>query len=173
MKTIIINAHVISPGVEIRRATVVLERGKIKSVAASKAGEKPSLKVGDTLVDAKGAYLMPGFIDVHTHGALGCDFCDPDGNAIFEVSKAKLQEGVTSYFPTTLTVSRAELIKAAKNAKKYADADMPYAKIPGIHLEGPYINVKCCGAQNPKFVRSPSVKELDAIRKVYPVVQIS
>ena len=173
MKTIIINAHVISPGVEIRRATVVLERGKIKSVAASKAGEKPSLKVGDTLVDAKGAYLMPGFIDVHTHGALGCDFCDPDGNAIFEVSKAKLQEGVTSYFPTTLTVSRAELIKAAKNAKKYADAGMPYAKIPGIHLEGPYINVKCCGAQNPKFVRSPSVKELDAIRKVYPVVQIS
>lgn len=173
MKTIIINAHVISPGVEIRRATVVLERGKIKSVAASKAGEKPSLKVGDTLVDAKGAYLMPGFIDVHTHGALGCDFCDPDGNAIFEVSKAKLQEGVTSYFPTTLTVSRAELIKAAKNAKKYADAGMPYAKIPGIHLEGPYINVKFCGAQNPKFVRSPSVKELDAIRKVYPVVQIS
>jgi N-acetylglucosamine-6-phosphate deacetylase len=173
MKTIITNAHVISPGVDIRRATVVIERGKIQSVAATQSGKKPSLKAGDTLVDAKGAYLMPGFIDVHTHGALGCDFCDADSNAIFEISKAKLQEGVTTYFPTTLTVSRAELIKAAKNAKKYADAGMPYAKVPGIHLEGPYINVKCCGAQNPKFVRCPNVKELDAIRKVYPVVQIS
>lgn len=118
MKTIITNAHVISPGVDIRRATVVIERGKIQSVAATQSGKKPSLKAGDTLVDAKGAYLMPGFIDVHTHGALGCDFCDADGNAIFEISKAKLQEGVTTYFPTTLTVSRAELIKAAKNAKK-------------------------------------------------------
>ncbi|MBO5775196.1 MAG: N-acetylglucosamine-6-phosphate deacetylase [Kiritimatiellae bacterium] len=173
MKTVIVNAHVISPGVDIRRATVVIEKGKIKSVAKASASDKVAIRPGDTLVDAKGKYLMPGFIDVHTHGALGCDFCDEDKNAIFEISKAKLQEGVTTYFPTTLTVSRGQLIKAARNAKKYADAGMPYAKVPGIHLEGPYINVKCCGAQNPRFVRNPSLKELDAIAKVYPVVQIS
>ena len=133
MKTVIVNAHVISPGVDIRRATVVIEKGKIKSVAKASASDKVAIRPGDTLVDAKGKYLMPGFIDVHTHGALGCDFCDEDKNAIFEISKAKLQEGVTTYFPTTLTVSRGQLIKAARNAKKYADAGMPYAKVPGIH----------------------------------------
>ncbi|MBR4354039.1 MAG: N-acetylglucosamine-6-phosphate deacetylase [Kiritimatiellae bacterium] len=170
MKTIIVNAHVISPGVDLAGATVILENGKISRVGKFAA---PKPKAGDTVVDAKGNYLMPGFIDVHTHGALECDFCDADPQAIFKVAEGKLQEGCTSFLPTTLTVSHEELIAAAKNAKAYVKAGSPYAKIIGIHLEGPFINVKCCGAQNPKYVRKPSIKELKEIDKVFPVKQIS
>ena len=174
MKTVIINAHVISPGVEIESATITLVDGKISQLRPSKAADA-KMKAGKnlTLVDVKGQYVMPGFIDVHTHGALTHDFCDADGNAVFELAKAKLQEGVTTFLPTTLTVSGEELIAAAKNAKKYADEGMPYAKVPGIHLEGPFINVKCCGAQNPKFVRKPSIAEVKKISSVYPVKLIS
>ena len=170
-KVIIVNAHVISPDVDIKNATIVIEGKKIKSVKAGKFSAKADKNT--TVVDVKGQYVMPGFIDVHTHGALGYDFCDKDSKAIFEFAKAKLEEGVTTVFPTTLTVSHKELITAAKNAKKYDEAGQPYAKVPGIHLEGPFINVKCCGAQNPKFVRKPSVKELKEIAKEYPVKQIS
>ena len=170
-KTVIVNAHVISPGVDLKGATVVIEGGRIKKVSAGKVAAKASATT--TVVDVKGQYVMPGFIDVHTHGALTYDFCDADPKAIFEIAKAKLQEGVTTFLPTTLTVSHGELVAAAKNAKKYAEAGQPYAKVPGIHLEGPFINVKCCGAQNPKYVRKPSVKELKDIAKVYPVRQIS
>jgi N-acetylglucosamine-6-phosphate deacetylase len=171
-KTVIINAHVVSPGVDIRKATVVIEGRKIKSVTAGKnAGVKPAKDV--TEVDVRGKYVMPGFIDVHTHGALGYDFCDKDPKAVFEFAKAKLEEGVTTVLPTTLTVSNRELMTAAKNARKYADAGMPYAKVPGIHLEGPFINVKCCGAQNPRFVRKPSIAEVKKIASVYPVKMIS
>ena len=171
MKTTIVNAHVISPGVDLENAVVVVEDGRIKSVRKGPASAKADKN--NTVVDVRGQYLMPGFIDVHTHGALGYDFCDADPNAVFEFAKAKLQEGVTTVLPTTLTVSHGELVKAAKNAKAYAKAGMPYAKVPAIHLEGPFINVKCCGAQNPKYVRKPDIKEVKAIAKVYPVKLIS
>ena len=168
-KTIIRNAHVISPDVDIENAVIVIEGKTIKSVGKKDVAAKP----GDTVVDVKGQYVMPGFIDVHTHGANTHDFCDADPKAIYELAKGKLAEGVTTFLPTTLTVSNEELKVAAKNAKAYADDGMPYAKVPGIHLEGPFINVKCCGAQNPAYVRKPSVAEVKEIAKIYPVKQIS
>ena len=171
MKTVIANAHVISPGVDLENATIVLDGDRIASVSAKKAPPKADAKT--TVVDVKGAYVMPGFIDVHTHGAMTYDFCDADPQAIFHIAEAKLREGVTTFLPTTLTVSHEELVVCAKNAKKYVEAGSPYAKVPGIHLEGPFINVKCCGAQNPAFVRKPSLKELKDIASVFPVRQIS
>ena len=167
-KTLIVNAHVISPGVDLPGATVAIEDDRIVSVGTGAADAADA-----TVIDAKGQYVMPGFIDVHTHGALTCDFCDPDENAVFEVAKGKLAEGVTTFLPTTLTVSHEELLTAARNAKKYVEAGAPYAKVPGIHLEGPFINVKCCGAQNPAFVRRPDLAELKEINDVFPVKEIS
>lgn len=168
MKRAITNAHVVSPGVDMPSATVEIEDGKIVSV---REGGAPAAD-GETF-DAGGAYLMPGFIDVHTHGALKSDFCDADPQAIFNIAKAKLEEGATTFLPTTLTVSNAELKTAAANAAAYAAAGMPYAKTPGIHLEGPFINVKCCGAQNPEFVRRPDIGEVKGIADVYPVAMVS
>ena len=167
--TIIQNAHVISPGIDREGQTIVAKDGKIVQVTSRKVAPKKS----DTVYDAKGKYVMPGFIDVHTHGALTYDFCDAAEEAVFKLAEAKLQEGVTTFLPTTLTVSNGELKKAAENARKYAEAGMPYAKIPGIHLEGPFINIKCCGAQNPEFVRKPSIEEVKGIAKIYPVKLIS
>lgn len=168
-KTIIKNAHVISPGVDLEDATIVIEGKKITSVTTRKVSEKGV----ETLIDVRGKYVMPGFIDVHTHGSATYDFCDADPEAIFKFAEAKLQEGVTTLFPTTLTVSHEELMQSAANAKAYVKSGSPFCKVPGIHLEGPFINSKCCGAQNPAYVRKPSFKEVNEIAKVFPVLQVS
>ena len=167
MKTVIVNAHVISPAVDLPCAAVEIEGDRIVKVAkAAKPGKN------DWVFDAKGAYVVPGFIDVHLHGACGCDVCDATPEAIEKIAEAKLAEGCTSFLPTTLTVGHANLVAAAKAVAAYRKNET-FAKVIGIHLEGPFINVKCCGAQNPKFVRKPDMKEVLSLDKISPVKQVS
>ena len=168
-KTLILNAHVISPDVDLEGASILIEDGKIQRVTTKKV----STRGISTVIDAGNRMVLPGFIDVHTHGACGVDFCDDDPEAIFTFARAKAQEGVTTVLPTTLTVSHEELMIAAGHAQAYREAGMPYAKVPGIHLEGPFINSKCCGAQNPEYVRKPAFAEVKEIDAICPVRQIS
>ena len=167
MKAVIVNAHVISPGLDLPCATIEISGTKITKVSTSARPAK-----GDWVFDAKGAYVVPGFIDVHLHGACGYDVCDATPEAIEKIAEAKLAEGCTSFLPTTLTVGHDNLVAAAKAVAAYRK-DPKFSKVIGIHLEGPFINVKCCGAQNPKFVRKPDMKEVLAIDRISPVKQIS
>ena len=168
MKTLILNAHVISPDVDLKNASIVIEKGKVKEVSAKKIKRDGF----DTVVDVKGKYVVPGFIDVHLHGACGFDVCDATPEAITKIAEAKLAEGCTSFLPTTLTVANKTLKAAARAVAAYKK-DERFAKVIGIHLEGPFINVKCCGAQNPAFVRRPNMKEVLGIDAISPVKMIS
>ena len=168
MKTLIVNAHVVSPGVELKKASVVIEKGRIREVTTSAVPRKGF----DTVVDVRGKYLVPGFIDVHLHGACGFDVCDATPEAIGKIAEAKLAEGCPSFLPTTLTVAKQTLKAAAKAVAAYRK-DARFAKVLGIHLEGPFINPACCGAQNPAFVRKPDLKEVLAIDAISPVKLVS
>ncbi len=101
-------------------------------------------------IDANGMYVIPGLVDIHTHGAVGHDFSDGDENALKEIERFYAQNGVTSYLPTTMTLSEEDLIKAVKATKKHTYIEG--AKCAGIHLEGPFINPEKCGAQNPSYI---------------------
>jgi N-acetylglucosamine-6-phosphate deacetylase len=65
------------------------------------------------------------------------------------------------------------LAKALENAAEYAAGDSVGAKVPGVHLEGPYINEKCLGAQNPAYVRKPDIEEVKALDSIHKVLKVS
>lgn len=167
MKTLVTNARIISPGIDIAGGSVLIDGKTI--VAVLQPGESAE---ADTVIDAGGNMLMPGFIDIHSHGAGGCDTCDCKVESIRVIADCKMKEGVTTWLPTTLTLGTKTLMDVASAVKEYA-ASPNGAKTPGLHLEGPYINPKQCGAQNPAFVRPADIEEVMSINDIYPVLYIS
>lgn len=88
----------------------------------------------EEVIDVKGQILVPGFIDIHSHGGYGADSMDADPKVIDEMTKRMLREGITSYFPTTMTQSDENIENALAGIK---EAKSLNPMIQGIHLEGP------------------------------------
>ncbi len=164
MSLIIKNAHIISPDIDERNCAVLIENGKIEKVFhASEA-----LPAADEVFDAAGKMVVPGFIDVHIHGGMGYEATCGKPEAIGAIAEGKMKEGVTSFCPTTLTLSKEALIDSLKLVEAYRKK-AKFTKVLGVHLEGPFLNRECLGAQNPAFIRRPDiaeVKELNAISHV-------
>ncbi len=169
MSTLLIeNCHIISPDYEVERASILVDGAFIREIFVG--GRAPA---ADRKVDAAGRMTMPGFIDVHCHGRSGADFSDASVEGMALMSQDKLKEGVTSWLPTSLTLSEEMIAAAMETAKAYVASGAPGAKVPGVHLEGPFINPKCLGAQNPDFVRPPDIAEVKRLQKIFPVLKLS
>ncbi len=115
-------------------------------------------------IDCDGLMMIPGLVDVHTHGAIGIEATDKGFEAVNAVSLFEAKHGITTYLPTVATQSKEVLIEAAENIA-YAKSKVEGAKIGGIHMEGPYFSIKYKGAQDPKFIRNPDVDEFNEINK--------
>lgn len=168
MKTLILNVRAISPDLEIESGSLLWEKGRILSLT----GADEPLPIADLVIDGGGRMMMPGFIDIHSHGADGHDICDNSLDALTHIAKRKLEEGVTTWLPTTLTQSQGKLIEIAEKCARYI-ANPVFCRMPGIHLEGPFINPRNAGAQNPQFIRPPDFNELKSIHEIAPVLILS
>ena len=168
MSYIIKNAHLVSPDIELFGAAVELENGLVKKIYA--AGE--ALPDGCEEYDAAGNMVVPGFIDEHCHGGMGYEVTSDDSRAMRIIGEAKLREGVTSFCPTTLTLPEEKLAASLKNIEAYRVAPTG-CKVIGTHLEGPYINPACAGAQNPAFLRKADIGEVLRLHAISPVALIS
>lgn len=112
--------------------------------------------------DLGGGYIVPGFVDVHSHGAMGADASDGDADGLQVLSAYYAQNGVTSFCPTTMTLKEPELIRAANCVRDFKRGENG-ARIAGIHLEGPFISYAKRGAQNPDNLHAPDGAMFDRI----------
>lgn len=111
-------------------------------------------------IDYQNDRILPGFIDVHTHGAYGFDTNDGDASGLRNWTKnLPIDEGVTAFLPTTITQSEEVLTHAVANVKNVVDEGYEGAEILGIHFEGPYLDMKYKGAQPPQFILNSDVEQ--------------
>ena len=110
------------------------------------------------LVDAGGNYVLPGLVDIHSHGAVGHDFCDEDVKGLKEILAYEKSVGVTSYCPTSMTFPEEKLSRVfAQIPEVMEEEDSRYARVLGINMEGPFISPAKVGAQNPDYVMKADV----------------
>lgn len=136
---------------------ILIQNGKIVSVDKE---VDPSL--ADSHIDGKGHLLIPGMIDLHIHGAEGFDMMDGSIRSVEAVSKACARTGCTSFLATSVSSSLEDLLKMISNVSQVAGRE-PGAQVAGIHIEGPYLNVKRKGMQNEQYLRHPDQDEMKFI----------
>ncbi|HHU50008.1 MAG TPA: N-acetylglucosamine-6-phosphate deacetylase [Clostridiales bacterium] len=146
MRTTFINGRVITPET-VFRGGVVVEGKQIVRVFKGDDYEK----VG-TLIDCKGNFISPGFVDLHVHGAYNAEFTNGNIDDLFRGTRLHAKHGTTALLPTTASASHDEVLAAVKCIKKAMDMPNEGARILGAHLEGNYMNPKCAGAQNPDYL---------------------
>ena len=109
--------------------------------------------------------ILPGFIDIHCHGAYGFDTNDADPEGLRKWAKGIVDEGVTSFLATTLTQSEEVLTNAVSNVAKVVEEGYEGAEILGIHFEGPYLNKAHKGAQPEEYCVKPNIDQFKRYHK--------
>ena len=110
-------------------------------------------------LNAQGHMLLPGFIDLHVHGAMGHEVMDASPAGLEEMARFYASHGVTSFLATTWTASRTSLVKALDLAEEMQGRIRGGATLLGVHLEGPYLNPVRCGAQDVNHIRRAEKEE--------------
>lgn len=109
--------------------------------------------------------ILPGFIDIHCHGAYGFDTNDANPEGLRKWAKGIVDEGVTSFLATTLTQSEEVLTNTVSNVAKVVEEGYEGAEILGIHFEGPYLNKAHKGAQPEEYCVKPNIEQFKRYQK--------
>ncbi|WNQ11224.1 N-acetylglucosamine-6-phosphate deacetylase [Paenibacillus aurantius] len=150
----------IADGQEPQEGAVLIRNGRIEQVWKNEP--VPDGTMADTEIDGGGRLLIPGMIDVHIHGAEGHDMMDGTLESVEVVSRVCARTGCTSFLATSVSSTLEDLLEMIASVSRSVGRE-PGARIAGMHIEGPYLNVKRKGMQNERFLRHPDQEEMTRI----------
>lgn len=159
-----VNGRILTPKGWLDGGSIVTDGNRIRCVSNIDLHV-----VGAEIIDVNGGYIVPGGIDMHTHGGGGRDFIEGCEDAFRKAVNAHLKHGTTSIYPT-LSSSTIPTIEAACNVceKLMAEENSP---VLGLHIEGSYINPKEAGAQNPVLIKAPVIYEYETLLSKYKCIK--
>lgn len=157
MQTLLTGGTIVTPDQVLTDQSLIIDGEKILSIVPRTSAPQ----IGNEVIDVKGFFIAPGFIDIHVHGAVGFDTMDATSEAILRMGDYFASHGVTSFLPTTVAASAKDIQAAIKNVSNTPRSSTGARHI-GIHLEGPYLNYEFRGAQPPQHIRPADPDEYKA-----------
>ena len=156
------NGTLLSGFSSMENCSVLIENGLIDDVFTEKRFNQKQFNSSTKIIDLKGAFIAPGFIDTHIHGfgGFGTDDCDTD--SILEMSKILAEYGVSAFNPTIYPAEEDLMLKTIK-AVSSAIGKESGAKIMGLHLEGPFISPLKLGVQKPETVKAVDISFMEKL----------
>jgi len=150
------NGKVMTPQGVIENGSILMEGTKIKAVGKA---DDINLAGEGGIIDAGGKWVLPGFVDIHCHGGMGCDTMDGTVSDIETIAKYHAGGGTTAFLPTTASSSPEAILRALEAVKEARSAGVDGAAIIGAHLEGPFFAYAKRGCHLPIYVRNPRPAE--------------
>ena len=151
------NARIILSEKVIESGAVLIEDGRISKVAD---GASVDSVRADSIIDLNRGTLLPGFIDIHIHGAVGVDVNSASASDLRRVSQFLAGKGITGWLPTLVPTSSEQYqraidaIRELMSRKESDAAENPAARLLGVHYEGPFVNGEQCGALHQEYFRT-------------------
>lgn len=156
---IIQNGLLFTDEYQFAKADIAFEGDVITHIAP--AG---TLQGSDTM-DAQGGYILPGFVDIHTHGCVNYDFCDGEAAGLEKMLAYYGQQGITSVVPATMSFNEPILADVLEVANPYFEKPGYGSVLRGVNMEGPFINMSKKGAQNGKYIVDPDIAMFNQLYK--------